>query len=87
MPRKPLICSENLLHHVTSRSHNKEQFPLPIKRVRELANYSFREANEIHLINLISFVLMSNHYHLLLYTPMGNLDRFMYKFNKCRIKV
>lgn len=82
MPRKLLIRSENLPYHVTSRSHNKEQFPLPIKRVWELANYSFKEANEIHPINLISFVLMSNHYHLLLYTPNGNLDRFMYEFNK-----
>ena len=82
MPRKQLIRSENLPYHVTSRSHNKEQFPLPIRRVWRLANYSFKEANEIHPINLISFVLMNNHYHMLLYTPNGNLDRFMYEFNK-----
>lgn len=36
----------------------------------------------MHPINLVSFVLMSNHYHMLLYTPNGNLDRFMYEFNK-----
>ncbi|RPJ78379.1 MAG: hypothetical protein EHM20_04055 [Alphaproteobacteria bacterium] len=82
MPRKPLIRSENLPYHVTSRSHNKEPFPLPIKRVWELANDSFKEANQIHPINLISFVLMSNHYHILLFTPNRNLDRFMYEFNK-----
>ncbi|MGZ3789777.1 MAG: transposase [Bacteriovorax sp.] len=82
MPRKPLILSENLPYHVTARAHNKEPFPLPIKRVWELANYSFKEANEIHQINLISFVLMNNHYHMLLYTPNRNLDRFMYEFNK-----
>lgn len=82
MPRKPLIRSENLPYHVTSRSHNKEQFPLALDRVWRLAILSFKEANEIHPINLISFVLMSNHYHMLLYTPNRNLDRFMYEFNK-----
>ncbi len=82
MPRKPLIRSENLPYHVTSRSHNKDQFPLPIKRVWVLANQCFAEANEIYPINLISFVLMTNHYHMLLYTPAGNLDQFMHEFNK-----
>ena len=82
MPRKPLIRSENLPYHVTSRSHNKDAFPLPMKRMWELAKESFKEANLIYPINLISFVLMTNHYHMLLYTPDGNLDHFMYEFNK-----
>lgn len=82
MPRKPLIRSENLPYHVTARSHNKDQFPLPIKRVWELVNSSLKEANLIHPINLISFVLMNNHYHMLLYTPNRNIDRFMYEFNR-----
>lgn len=55
---------------------------MPIKRVWELANFSFKEANNIHPINLISFVLMSNHYHMLIYTPDGNLDKFMQEFNR-----
>lgn len=82
MPRKPLIRSDNLPYHVTSRSHNKEQFPLYLSLVWKLAIVSFREANNIHPINLISFVLMNNHYHMLLFTPNGNLDQFMYEFNK-----
>jgi putative transposase len=82
MPRKPLIRSENLPYHVTSRSHNKVQFPLDLNRVWSIAISSLREANNIHPISLISFVLMSNHYHMLLYTPKANLDRFMYEFNK-----
>ena len=82
MPRTPLIRSESLPYHVTSRSHNKDQFPLPINRVWQLANLSLKEAHHKHPINLISFVLMHNHYHLLIQTPNGNLDRFMYEFNK-----
>lgn len=79
---KPHIHSTNLPYHVTSRSFNKEQFPLPIEKMWELAGCSFKEANEIYPINLISFVLMSNHYHMLLYTPQGNLNLFMQEFNK-----
>ena len=82
MPRKPLIRSEHLPYHVTSRSHNKEAFALPIEDVWSLALKSFSEAYGLHPVEIVSFVLMSNHYHLLLYTPKGNLDLFMYEFNK-----
>ena len=82
MPRKPLIRSEHLPYHVTSRSHNKEAFALPIENVWSLALKSFAESHAAHPVEVVSFVLMSNHYHLLLYTPKGNLDLFMYEFNK-----
>lgn len=82
MPRKPLIRSKHLPYHVTARSHNKEAFALPIERVWFLALQSLSESHAIHSIELISFVLMSNHYHMLLFTPKGNLDLFMYEFNK-----
>jgi putative transposase len=82
MPRKPLIRSEHLPYHVTSRSHNKEAFALPIENVWSLALKSIAEAHAAHPVEVVSFVLMSNHYHLLLYTPKGNLDLFMYEFNK-----
>lgn len=40
-----------------------------------------KEAHQKHKVEVISFVLMSNHYHLLLRTPDANLDLFMYEFN------
>ena len=79
---KPLIHSTHLPYHVTSRSFNKEKFPLHLEKMWELAGSTFKEANDIHPINLISFVLMSNHYHMLLLTPKGNLNLFMQEFNK-----
>lgn len=82
MPRKKLIRSETLPYHVTSRAHNKEPFPLPLKIVWNICQESFKESNEIHPINLIAFVLMDNHYHMIVQTPEGNLDKFMYEFNK-----
>ena len=82
MPRKKLIRSKTLPYHVTARSNNKEWFQLPLNQVWELSKESLKEASEVHPVELISFVLMSNHYHMLLTTPQGNLDGFIYEFNK-----
>lgn len=82
MLTNPLIHSSRLPYHVSSSSYDKENFPLPIDKMWELADNSFKESNEVFPINLVSFVLMSNHYHMLLYTPNGNLVFFMQEFNK-----
>jgi putative transposase len=82
MPRKTLIRSNNLPYHVTARSNNKEWFTLPMPDMWDLAQESLREAIGIHRVEVISFVLMGNHYHMLLLTPESNLDNFMYEFNK-----
>lgn len=82
MPRKPLIRSNTLPYHVTSRSHNKEWFQLPLPDMWQLIQESLREAMAVNPVEIISFVLMGNHYHMLVLTPQGNLDSFMYEFNK-----
>ncbi len=82
MPRKPLIRSNNLPYHVTARSNNKEWFTLPMPDMWDLAQKSLQEAISVHRVEIISFVLMGNHYHMLLQTPESNLDNFMYEFNK-----
>lgn len=82
MPRIPLIRSVNNPYHVTTRTNNKEWFDLELSEVWEIASQSLKEAHVLHRVNIVSFVLMNNHYHLLLYTPEGNLDLFMYEFNK-----
>jgi putative transposase len=82
MPRRLLIRSKNLPYHVTARSHNKTPFALSSQEIWQLVKTSFKEAYAVHHIELISFVLMSNHYHMILLTPEGNLDQFLYEFNK-----
>jgi putative transposase len=82
MPRKTLIRSNNLPYHVTARANNKEWFTLPMPDMWDLAQESLREAIGVHRVEVISFVLMGNHYHMLLLTPESNLDNFMYEFNK-----
>ncbi|MFA6236214.1 MAG: transposase [Bacteriovorax sp.] len=82
MPRKNLIRCNHLPYHVTSRSNNKEWFSLPLESVWNICLQSLKEAYNIHKVEIISFVLMSNHYHLIVRTPDANLDQFMYEFNK-----
>jgi putative transposase len=82
MPRKQLIRSHILPYHVTSRSNNKKWFSLPLEQVWKICTDSLKEAHEKHNVEIISFVLMSNHYHMIVRTPEGNLDLFMYEFNK-----
>lgn len=82
MPRKPLIRTSRFSYHITTRVHNREWFPLPLPKVWQRCLESMTLANDKHPIELISFVLMSNHYHMMLKTPDENLDLFMYEFNK-----
>lgn len=39
------------------------------------------DSQEIYQVKLYAWVLMENHFHLLLETPLGNLDQFMRRFN------
>lgn len=82
MPRKPLIRTAHTPYHVTSRSNNKEWFALPMPEVWKICLEAMELAHDKHPVDVISFVLMNNHYHLMLITPEANLDLFMYEFNK-----
>lgn len=82
MPRKNLIRTSFYPYHVTARAHNKSTFPILGMELWDFAQKSLKEAYEIHKVEIISFVMMDNHYHLFLYTPNCNLDSFLYEFNK-----
>ena len=82
MSRKPLIRTNLFPYHVTARTINKEWFEIPISEVWKISLFCLKKAHSKYPIELISFVLMGNHYHLLLKTPHSNLDKFMYEFNK-----
>jgi putative transposase len=82
MPRKTLIRTDEYFYHVTTRSNHREWFQLPLNVVWEISMESFSLAQNDSPGIVSQFVLMSNHYHLLIRTPNCNLDRFMYIFNK-----
>ena len=72
MPRSPRIEYEGALYHVLCRGDRRE----PIFRDdRDRRNFleTLEEACERSGAFVCSYVLMDNHYHLLLETPLGNL--------------
>lgn len=82
MPRKRLIRTHRYPYHVTTRSNNQEWFYIPMDEVWKYAKAVLFDGAQRYNVKIDAFVLMSNHYHLCIYTPDANIDRFMQFFNK-----
>jgi REP element-mobilizing transposase RayT len=80
MARPLRIQYDGAVYHVTCRGNERREIfkdDNDRKRflqilLKSLASYT---------VKLYSYVLMSNHFHLLLETPTGNLGEFMRHFN------
>lgn len=82
MPRRPTLRQALHPYHITTRSNDKEWFELPLYEVWNICLKAMEEASKRYPVEVISFVLMNNHYHLLLKTPNSDIDQFMREFNK-----
>ncbi|MCI5071602.1 transposase [bacterium] len=77
MPRKPLIKSSVYPYHIFGRSNNKEHFYVPLDVVWDISTYLFEKVHQEYEAKLHTFVLMPNHYHILMSTPLKNIDQIM----------
>jgi len=76
MARKPRLTFEGAIHHVTFRGNGRKTiFRCDEERSRFLE--SLAERAERYRIRLYLYCLMTNHVHLLVETPAGNLSAFM----------
>lgn len=82
MPRKPIERSNVNYYHVTARSNNREFFYIPILNVWDIMTNKLATLQRENGIKIAAFVLMNNHFHLLLLTPDTEIDRVMYLFMK-----
>ncbi|MFT6069807.1 MAG: putative transposase [Bacteriovoracaceae bacterium] len=82
MPRKNLIRQNEFPYHVYIRTTNKDWFKIPLFRIWELCYECLSYALEKETVIIHAFVLMGNHYHLLVSTPNSNIDKFMEHFNR-----
>ena len=80
MPRPPRIEFEGALYHVMARGNGRKRIFLAdddhLRFLRQL-----RDNLQTHDVVLHAYVLMPNHYHLLLRTRRANLSRFMQRLN------
>ena len=77
MPRKNLIRTGVFPYHVCARSNNREWFYAPLAKVWETFEEYLCKIQDVHGVDIHAFVLMSNHFHLLISTPQSNLDSAM----------
>jgi len=77
MPRKPVVPSPNHPYHVTARCINRERFSLPLDIVWSIfEDYLYLIAIG-YQVRIHCFVLMPNHFHLMVSTPQANLGQAM----------
>jgi len=82
MPRKPIIRSNKHYYHLHARSNNKEFFELPLSIVWNIMTGKLGKLQKDFDLKISAFVLMNNHFHLLLISPNEDIDKVMFFFMK-----
>lgn len=77
MPRKKLIRSSTLPYHVTARCNNRDPFFLSVPTVWRILLQELREVHDRYGCHVHAFVLMPNHFHLMISTPNEDLGIIM----------
>lgn len=80
MSRSRVIYSDFHPYHVTARTNNREQFDVPMCYCFGIYNNVLEECIKRFNINLHAFVLMSNHFHMIITTPEKNIGEFLKYF-------
>jgi REP element-mobilizing transposase RayT len=66
-------------YHVMNRGNNRQDIFLSDKD-RKAFMEALADSCEIYQVHLIAYVLMTNHFHLLVHTTRANLSEFMRHF-------
>ena len=80
MARSLRIAYPGAYYHVTSRGNEKKDVFKSRKDREKFLGY-LASATEPYGVVIHAYCLMSNHYHLLLQTPEGNLSQIMRHIN------
>lgn len=80
MARPLRIEFEEAVYHVTARGNERKNIFFSNTDNRKFLEY-LTEAKKKFKIIIHSYVLMSNHYHLILETPDANLSKAMHYIN------
>jgi len=82
MSRPYRILGENAFYHITSRGDGRRNIYKNESDYLKFLDYVMR-AKEKFRFRLYAYVLMTNHYHLLVQTLQANLPRIMHYINSC----
>jgi REP element-mobilizing transposase RayT len=79
MPRPLRVAYPNAWYHVFNRSNARKTICFSEYHFHEFLGL-LSEIVEIYEVEIHSFCLMKNHYHLLMKTPKGNISKAMWYF-------
>lgn len=80
MGRKPTILQSEFPYNISARCINKDWFTIPMDDVWKIFGEELKKVAEQSELKIHSFVLMSNHFHLIASTPRANLSECMHQF-------
>ncbi len=83
MPRKKFENHTELPYHITARCINRDWFSQDLPLVWEITTRHLYFTSLAFNLRIHSFVLMSNHFHLIVRSPEGNLSEAMQYFLRC----
>jgi REP element-mobilizing transposase RayT len=77
MPRKKFQPNSEFPYHVWARTTNKDWFELPMEEVWSIFADYLHFIWRAYDVRIHSFVLMNNHFHMIVSTPEANLNEAM----------
>ena len=80
MSRKKFTCNPELPYHITARCINREWFSIDMPIVWKIMTKHLHFIHLAYNVRIVAFVLMSNHFHLIIRAPEGNLSEAMQFF-------
>lgn len=80
MPRSKAILQSEYPYNITGRCINRDWFQLPMEEVWNIFCEELTAVTNDQKLLVHSFVLMSNHYHLIASTPDANISKCMHQF-------
>jgi len=80
MPRAKVILQAEFPYNISARCINREWFQISMPRVWDIFCEELSRTSRDHKLLVHSFVLMSNHFHLIASTPESNISQCMHQF-------
>ncbi len=80
MPRAKTILQSEFPYNISARCINREWFNIPMEEVWKIFCEELADTIKEHKLVVHSFVLMSNHFHLIASTPEANISQCMHRF-------
>lgn len=81
MPRPLTILTDNYPYHVTIRTNNSQFFSLNMEQCWDIFKNELITTQRKYNFEIHGFVLMTNHYHLVVSTPNKNLSKGLVFFH------